>query len=245
VLARLLALARGPVELAEAEVAVGDEGAPAFHLDADNAVDVAENPPCLLRVPALREQAAQARRGSKLRGAITAATGQLDCAPETGLRLGRTGMPLAQEQLSSAAMDLGPYGNSASCSRAIPRCTASSVSSAPAWSSTKGTSFPMTEAVCSNCLSAAASRSSRAARITWTVPGDLDRLDRPGQAMGAVLPGERPRLHERADALLDDERVSAFDQQALEEFQRRVVAQEGGGGSPVLSGGRASSRSWL
>jgi hypothetical protein len=63
--------------------------------------------------------------------------------------------------------------------------------------------------------------------------------------MGAALPGERPRLHERADALLDDERVSAFDQQALEEFQRRVVAQEGGGSSPVLSGGRASSRSWL
>ena len=52
-----------------------------------------------------------------------------------------------------------------------PRCTASSVSSATAWSSTKGTSLPMTEAVWSSCLSSAGSRSIRAARITCTVAG--------------------------------------------------------------------------
>ena len=56
---------------------------------------------------------------------------------------------------------------------------------------------------------------------------DLDRLDRPGQTIGAALPGERPRLHQRPDALLDEEGVPALDQQPLEGLQRRVVAQEG------------------
>jgi hypothetical protein len=63
------------------------------------AVDVAQNPPCLLAVPVLHEQAAEARCGSKLQRAMTATTGQLDGGPEAGLRLGPVGVSLAQEQL--------------------------------------------------------------------------------------------------------------------------------------------------
>jgi hypothetical protein len=55
---------------------------------------------------------------------------------------------------------------------------------------------------------------------------NLDGLDRPGQTIGAAFPGERPRLHERPDALLDEEGVAAPDQQSLEGLQRRVGAQE-------------------
>ena len=55
---------------------------------------------------------------------------------------------------------------------------------------------------------------------------DLDRLDRPRQTIRAALPGQRPRLHQRADALLDEEGIPASDQQSLEGLQRRVIAQE-------------------
>ena len=49
---------------------------------------------------------------------------------------------------------------------------------------------------------------------------DLDRLDRPGQTIGSALSGKRLRLHQRPDALLDEEGVPASDQQSLEGLQR-------------------------
>ena len=40
---------------------------------------------------------------------------------------------------------------------------------------------------------------------------NLDRLDRPGEPIGAALAGQRPRLHECPDALFDEEWVPAPD----------------------------------
>ena len=42
-------------------------------------IDVGEDAPRIFAVPLLREQAAQARRGSKLQRAMTATTSRLDC----------------------------------------------------------------------------------------------------------------------------------------------------------------------
>src|SRR5436190_7600117 len=44
--------------------------------------------------------------------------------------------------------------------------------------------------------------------------------------MGAALPGERSRLHQRPDALLDEEGVAASDQQPPKRLERRVVTQK-------------------
>ena len=48
------------------------------------------------------------------------------------------------------------------------------------------------------------------------------------EAIGAALPGQHPRLDERADALLQEERVplGALDQEALERPEGRVRARE-------------------
>ena len=56
--------------------------------------------------------------------------------------------------------------------------------------------------------------------------GDLDALDRPGQTIRAALAAERARFHEGLDALFDEERVAAFDEQPRERRQRRIVAEE-------------------
>src|SRR5206468_800809 len=57
--------------------------------------------------------------------------------------------------------------------------------------------------------------------------GNLNRLDRPGQSIRTALTEERPGFHERLDALLDEERIAALDQEVPEWLQPRVVAQEG------------------
>ena len=105
----------------------------------------------------------------------------------------------------------------------------------------------MTEAVWSSCLSSAGSRSMRAARIACTVAGTSIARQRPGQTIGAALPGERPGLDQRPDALLEEERVALgpLDQQSLERAPAPASSPRSAlRSSPALSGGSASSRSW-
>ena len=86
----------------------------------------------------------------------------------------------------------------------------------------------------------------RAARIAWTVAGTADRLDRPGQTIGAALPDERPRLDQRPHALLEEERVALgpLDQQSLERLQAGSAPSSASAARSALSGGSGSSRSW-
>src|SRR5262249_26106498 len=51
--------------------------------------------------------------------------------------------------------------------------------------------------------------------------------DRPRQTKAALLAGERARLHQGPNALLDEKGIAAPDQQSLEGLQRRIVAKEG------------------
>ena len=100
----------------------------------------------------------------------------------------------------------------------------------------------MTEAVWSNCLSSAGRRSIRAARIACTVAGTsiawIGRVSR-----WAPRPRRPFRLHQRPDALLDEEGVAAPNQEPLERLQPRIVTQEGAQELTRLSCGSASSRS--
>ena len=70
--------------------------------------------------------------------------------------------------------------------RPSPGCSASSGSSAMAWSSANGTSLPITAAAWSSRLSSGASRSMRAARTACTVAGTWS-------ALRAAWPGGRRR----------------------------------------------------
>jgi hypothetical protein len=55
---------------------------------------------------------------------------------------------------------------------------------------------------------------------------DLDRLDRPGETKGPALPGERTRLHQRPNGLLQEERVAALDEELLKRGEPGVVAEK-------------------
>src|SRR5262249_35152846 len=56
--------------------------------------------------------------------------------------------------------------------------------------------------------------------------GNLDRLDRLDQAIASSVPDQGLSLHERAHRLLEEERVSAPDQELLEWPKPGVVAEE-------------------
>ena len=72
----------------------------------------------------------------------------------------------------------------------------------------KGTSLPTTEAACSRCLSSGGSRSMRAARIACTVGGTWIAWTRLRQPIRARARPPAPRLHQRPDGLLQEERVA-------------------------------------
>jgi hypothetical protein len=55
---------------------------------------------------------------------------------------------------------------------------------------------------------------------------DLDRLDRLGQPIPAPLPGQRFRLHEGPDGLLQEERVPALDEELLEQREPGILSEE-------------------
>jgi hypothetical protein len=57
--------------------------------------------------------------------------------------------------------------------------------------------------------------------------GHLDRLDRAGQPIRAPRAGQRSRLHQRPDALLDEEGVPPLHEQAPQGLHPRVIAQQG------------------
>ena len=84
----------------------------------------------------------------------------------------------------------------------------------------------MTEAVCRRCLSSGASRSMRAASITWTVAGTWIAWTGCVSRYASALPGQRLRLHQRPHGLLQKERVPALDQELLERRQPGVLAEE-------------------
>ena len=73
-------------------------------------------------------------------------------------------------------------------------------------------------------MSSGGSRSMRAARTAWTVAGTWMVCDRPRQAIRAALAREHLRLDQRADALLEEERVALgpLDQERLERARARV-----------------------
>src|SRR5437899_954767 len=55
---------------------------------------------------------------------------------------------------------------------------------------------------------------------------DLDRLDRSRQLIASALSRQRLRLHQRANRLLQEERVPALDQKLLEGWEAGIVAEE-------------------
>jgi hypothetical protein len=73
----------------------------------------------------------------------------------------------------------------------------------------------------------------------------MDRLDRLRQPIPSALPHQRPRLHERSDGLLQEERVPALDEKLLECSKPGILAEERSNNSSALSAGRVSSRIWL
>ena len=77
-----------------------------------------------------------------------------------------------------------------------------------AWSKLNGTSFPMTAADCSNCFSAAGSRSIREARMAWTVAGTCTVVEGLGEAIRPALTDQGLGLHEGPHALFEKERVA-------------------------------------
>ena len=70
----------------------------------------------------------------------------------------------------------------------------------------------------------------RAASTAWTVAGTRMLVDRAGQAVGAALADQRAGLDQRADALLQEERVALgpLDQQRLQRLDGRIVAEQRG-----------------
>ena len=107
-----------------------------------------------------------------------------------------------------------------------PARSASSGSSAIAWSSANGTSLPMTAAAWSRRLSSGREPVDARREHRLDRGRDLDRLDRLRQPVAAALAHQRLRLHQRPHALLQEERVPALDQELLERLERRVVAEE-------------------
>src|SRR5262245_43548195 len=55
---------------------------------------------------------------------------------------------------------------------------------------------------------------------------NLDRLHRLREPIAAALSCQRLRLHQRLNALLQEERIAAPDQKLLERFQAGIVAEE-------------------
>ena len=86
----------------------------------------------------------------------------------------------------------------------------------------------------------------RAARTACTVAGTCDARDGLRQPIGAALADQHAGLDQRADALLEEERVALgpLDQQALERLEARVARRAApASSSSALSGGSGSSRS--
>jgi len=83
-----------------------------------------------------------------------------------------------------------------------------------AWSSPNGTSVPMTEAACEERLDGRR---------------HLDRAQRLLQPVGAPGAHEHARLHERADALFEEEGrpLRALHEQGLQRPHRRVITEKG------------------
>jgi hypothetical protein len=54
----------------------------------------------------------------------------------------------------------------------------------------------------------------------------LERLDPFRQPIPATLPRQRLRLHQRSHRLLQEERVSALDEELLERGEPGIIAQE-------------------
>ena len=69
----------------------------------------------------------------------------------------------------------------------------------------------------------------RAARIAWTVAGTWMACDRLRQPIRVPLPRQRLRLHQRSDALLEEEGVPVgpLDQQSLEGLKSGVIPEQG------------------
>ena len=86
-----------------------------------------------------------------------------------------------------------------------------------AWRSARGTSVPMTAAVCRSCFSSGGSRSMRAASTACTVAGTWMLWERLCQAIGPRLADQHLRLHQGPHALLQKEGVAlgALDQSAV------------------------------
>ena len=88
----------------------------------------------------------------------------------------------------------------------------------------------------------------RAASTAWTVAGTRMLVDRAGQAVGAALADQRAGLDQRADALLQEERVALgpLDQQRLQRL-RRVGSSpsSAASSSSALACPSGSIRSWV
>ncbi len=119
--------------------------------------------------------------------------------------------------------------NSAACNRSSPRRSASAARSAIASRRANGTSLPTTEATCRRRLSSGARRSIRAASIAWTVSGTWRSARLASGDMRPALSRQDCRLDQRADTLLDEERVAfgALDHQPLDGPEGRVVFRAG------------------
>ncbi len=93
----------------------------------------------------------------------------------------------------------------------------------------KGTSLPMTAAVCSRRFSSPGSRSMRAARTACTVAGTWMLGSSLAQAIGPRVTDQHLRLDQRPDAFLQEEGVAlgALDQALFERLEPGVISQEG------------------
>src|SRR5262249_46899095 len=123
------------------------------------------------------------------------------------------------------------YRNSAAWRWASPPCSASSGSSAMACNSGKGTSLPITAAVCRRRFSSGGSRSIRAASTACTVAATLAvRTGRAARERPAPpRPGKHPGLGQGGHPLSQEEGVAlgACNQQLFERFQAGGGPQEG------------------
>ena len=115
--------------------------------------------------------------------------------------------------------------------------------SAMAWSTGKGTSVPITAAVWRR-RSSGGSRSMRA-NTACTVAAHVQGIERLRQTIGPWCPDQDARLHQRAHALFQKERIAlgAGDQQRRKGRQTAPLPSSAWSNACALTGGRGSSRS--
>ncbi len=114
-------------------------------------------------------------------------------------------------------------------------------------SSANGTSLPTTAADCSRGFSSGDNRSIRGGENGLHRRRHLDARDGPGEPGASGVAGQGAPLDERADALLEEQRVAfgAPDQQVLEGSEARCSPSSASSSAVAPSAGNGSMRAWL